>query len=202
MCSDLLLLLYLENYSENDVSFLVYKARDCPDTLPLISIRSRLSLAMMLEKLRTWVQIPLTSLRAPHPARLFHCIKTLDSQFSPNIITSPLILVSERINVTLLIKKSGLSLINKTIIFSSHSYPQLRCHFKVHDTYNSYPHCRVAYTSQYIQAYQLIDGDTNDCVDTLSTRINKFFVGLTSEFRPLLPHDVTSIAIPDVPDIS
>ena len=47
---------------------------------------------------------------------------------------------------------------------------------------------------------QLIDSENIDCFETLSTRINELFVGLTSEFRPLLPHGVTNIAVSDVPD--
>ncbi|XP_048580426.1 uncharacterized protein LOC116608298 [Nematostella vectensis] len=47
---------------------------------------------------------------------------------------------------------------------------------------------------------QLIDDSSIASVDNLCKKINEFFVQLTSDFRPLLPHDVTAIVVPDVPD--
>ena len=46
---------------------------------------------------------------------------------------------------------------------------------------------------------QLIDGHDIGSVDKLSTRVNEFFVGLTSGFTPISPGDVAGIADPDVP---
>ena len=51
------------------------------------------------------------------------------------------------------------------------------------------------------QWYQkFIDGDTIDTTDELCEKINEFFVGLTSEFVPLVTEDVSNITVQNIPD--
>ena len=46
---------------------------------------------------------------------------------------------------------------------------------------------------------QLVDGDVNESVATLSDRINDFFVNFNLEFVPLTPDDVAGIAVESIP---
>ena len=47
---------------------------------------------------------------------------------------------------------------------------------------------------------QLCDGHHIDNIETLCCKINEFFSGLTSNFSPLLPGDISAISIPEVPE--
>ena len=47
---------------------------------------------------------------------------------------------------------------------------------------------------------QLCDGHHIDNIETLCCKINEFFTGLTSNFSPLLPGDISAILVPEVPE--